>query len=97
MFRHVVMMKLSDTSTEADLDAIIEGLGTLPPLVPEIRSYSIGKDLNVQDGSFDLVIVADFDDRAGFDAYNANEDHLDVIARVIKPHMAQRSAVQYEH
>ena len=68
MFRHVVMMKLSDTSTEADLDAIIEGLGTLPPLVPEIRSYSIGKDLNVQDGSFDLVIVADFDDRAGFDA-----------------------------
>lgn len=91
------MMKLSETSSEEDRTAIIDGLRTLPALVPEIKSYSVGKDLDVQEGSFDLVIVADFEDRAGFDAYNANQDHLDVIANVIKPHMAQRSAVQYEH
>ena len=96
MFRHVVMMKLSETSTEDDRTAIIEGLRTLPALVPEIVSYSVGKDLDVQDGSFDLVVVADFEDRTAFDAYNANQDHVDVIANRIKPHMAQRSAVQYE-
>ncbi len=95
MFRHVVMMKLQETSTDADLTAIIDGLSTLPALVPEILSYSIGRDLDVQEGSYDLVIVADFEDRAAFDAYNANQDHLDVIGTQIKPHMAQRSAVQY--
>ena len=97
MFRHVVMMKLGESSTPDDLTAIIDGLRTLPDLVPEIVSYSVGRDLDVQEGSFDLVIVADFDDRAGFDAYNANQDHLDVIAERIRPHMAERSAVQYQY
>ena len=83
MFRHVVMMKLQETSTDADLTAIIDGLSTLPALVPEILSYSIGRDLDVQEGSYDLVIVADFEDRAAFDAYNANQDHLDVIGTQI--------------
>lgn len=95
MFRHVVMMKLSDTATNDDQTAIIRGLETLPALVPEILSYSIGRDLGVQEGSFDLVIVADFEDEAAFNAYNANQDHIDVINSVIKPKMAQRSAVQY--
>ena len=91
------MMKLKDDSTTEDLTAIIDGLNGLPPLVPEIVSYSVGRDLDVQEGSFDLVIVADFNDRAGFDAYNANQDHLDVITERIRPHMAERSAVQYQY
>lgn len=95
MFRHVVMMTLTDDATNDDLTAIIDGLGTLPALVPEILSYSIGRDLNIQEGSFDLVIVADFEDEAAFHAYNANEDHQNVISSVIKPKLAQRSAVQY--
>ena len=95
MFRHVVMMKLSETATDADLTAIVENLATLPATVPEILSYSIGRDLGVQDGSFDLVLVADFADQAAFDAYNENQTHLDVIGTYIKPVIAQRSAVQY--
>lgn len=97
MFRHVVMMKLAESSTDEDLTKIIEGLETLPPLIPEIVSYSIGRDLGVQDGSYDLVVVADFEDRAGFDAYNANQEHLDVISTLIKPHLGARSAVQYQY
>ncbi len=95
MFRHVVMMKLKETSTDDDLTAIIEGLETLPGLCPEIQSYSVGRDLGVQEGSFDFVIVADFEDRKAFDDYNTNQDHLDLIAERIRPHMAERSAVQY--
>lgn len=96
MFRHVVMMQLAESATDDDLTAIIEGLETLPALVPEIISYSVGRDLGVQDGSYDLVIVADFEDQAGFDAYNANQDHLDVINTYILPHRGARSAVQYQ-
>ncbi len=95
MFRHVVMMQLAESSTDADLTAIIDGLETLPGLVPEIVSYSVGRDLRAQEGTFDLVLVADFEDQAGFDAYNANQDHLDVIMTLIKPHLGARAAVQY--
>lgn len=89
------MMQLVESATDEDLTAIVDGLGTLPALVPEILSYSIGRDLDVQDGSYDLVIVADFEDETAFHAYNANQDHLDVIHSVIKPKMAARAAVQY--
>ncbi len=95
MFRHVVMMKLTESATDAHFAAIVTGLEALPAVIPEIVSYSIGRDLNVQAGSFDLVLVADFHDQAGFDVYNANEDHLEVIGTHIKPFLAERSAVQY--
>ena len=89
------MMRLSEESTSADAAAIVEGLGTLPALVPEIRSYSVGLDAGLAEGNFDIVLVGDFDDEAGFRAYNTNADHQGVIAERIKPFLAERSAVQY--
>lgn len=95
MLRHVVMMQLSNHATEADVTAIVEGLRGLPALVPEIRSYSVGVDVGLAEGNYDLVVVGDFDDVDGYKAYSANADHQAVISERIKPFMAARSAVQY--
>ncbi|MFT7476173.1 MAG: hypothetical protein ACI81L_003121 [Verrucomicrobiales bacterium] len=95
MFRHVVMMQLSETTTDADAQVIIDTLVALPPLVPEIRSFSVGLDAGISEGNFDLVVVADFDDEAGYRAYGANADHQAIIVDLIKPALAKRSAVQY--
>lgn len=95
MLRHVVMIRLAEDATEADITAIVDGLGTLPGLVPEIRSYSIGRDAGISDGNFSLVIVGDFDDEAGYQAYASNADHVAVITKYIKPFLVERSAVQY--
>lgn len=95
MLRHVVMMQLSNDATEADAAAIVAGLETLPGLVPEIRSYSVGRDAGLAEGNFDIVVVGDFDDEDGFRGYGANADHQAVIAERIKPFLAGRSAVQY--
>lgn len=96
MLRHVVMIRLNDTASEADVSAIVDGLGTLPGLIPEIRSYSIGRDAGLAEDNFDLVVVGDFDDEAGYQAYASNADHLAVIGEFIKPFIAGRTAVQYE-
>ena len=93
--RHVVMIRLNETATEADVSAIVDGLGTLPDLVPEIRSYSIGRDAGISEGNFNLVVVGEFDDEAGYQAYAVNADHVAVINDYIKPFIAGRSAVQY--
>lgn len=74
----------------------MDGLSTMPGLVPEIRNYSIGSDAGLVEGNFDVVVVADFDDVAGFDAYSANSAHVALIADHIRPVAAGRSAVQYE-
>lgn len=95
MLRHVVMMQLTAESTNEDAAAIVAGLETLPGLVPDIRSYSIGRDAGLAEGNFDIVLVADFDDEAGFRAYSENPDHIAVITERIRPVLANRTAVQH--
>ena len=52
---------------------------TLPGRIPEIRGYTIGTDAGVNEGNFDLVIVADFDDVDGYVVYRDHADHQAVI------------------
>ncbi len=96
MFRHVVMFRYADGTTAAQREAVLDGLARLPGQVPEIRNYHFGEDAGLVEGNFDLVVVAEFDDVAGYSAYAANPDHLAFIAERIRPVVAQRVAVQFD-
>jgi hypothetical protein len=93
--RHVVMMRFTPESTPAQQAAVTDALRELPGRIPEIRSYSIGTDAHVNEGNFDLVVVADFDDVDGYLVYRDHADHQAVIAEHIRPILAERAAVQY--
>lgn len=95
MFRHVVMFRYSPGTTAEQRRAVLDGLAGLPGKVPEIRNYHVGEDAGLVEGNFDLAVVAEFDDEAGYVAYAKNPDHLALIAGTIKPVIAQRSAVQF--
>jgi len=97
MFRHVVMLSWVDTAADEDRRAARDALETLPPAIPEIRSYRVGVDAGLApEGNSDLVVVADFDDLAGYVLYRDHPTHQDVIARFIRPILAARAAVQHE-
>ncbi len=97
MFRHAVMLRWTDTATAEQRDAVPPALATLPPQIPEIRSYQVGVDAGLAgSGNYDLVIVADFDDVAGYETYRDNPVHQDMIARFIRPILESRAAVQHE-
>jgi len=95
MMRHVVLLRLSESATESDRQAIVDGLESLPAIIPEIRSYSVGFDAGISSGNFDLAIIGEFDDEAGYKAYATQADHVAVIETYIKPFLTERSAVQY--
>lgn len=95
MLRHVVMIQFTDETTDADIAAMVDGLAPMPDLIPEIRSYSIGRDAGISEGNFEMVIVGEFDDEAGYHTYASHPDHVAVIVEKIKPFIAQRAAVQY--
>jgi hypothetical protein len=95
MFRHVVLMRWTPDATEAQQAAVVDGLHTLPARIPEIRSYAIGADARVNDGNFDLVVIADFADVDGYLVYRDHADHQAVIAEHIRPILADRAAIQY--
>ncbi len=95
MFRHIVLLTFTDTTTEADLDAVVGGLRALPGVIPEIRRYVVGRDAGVNEGNAGLGVVADFDDVAGYLVYRDHPRHRQVIDDHITPHLSDRSAIQF--
>ena len=59
-------------------------------------AYRFGADAAVNDGNFDYVVVADFDDVAGYLAYRDHPAHQAAITEHIAPIVAERAAVQYQ-
>ncbi|MEM7413416.1 MAG: Dabb family protein [Myxococcota bacterium] len=94
-FRHVVLLQFQEGTDGAAREAIRAGLAALPAQIPELRAYHFGDDLGLVSGNFDFGIVADFDDEAAWRTYVDHPSHQDVIARCIKPVLAQRFAVQF--
>jgi len=95
-FRHVVMVRWKPDVTAAQRGAVVDALRALPATVASIRSYVVGEDAAVNAGNHDLVIVADFDDVDGYLTYRDHAEHQRVIAELILPILADRSAVQHE-
>ena len=96
MFRHVVMLRFTPESTAAQAAAVRDGLRELPARIPELRNYVVGTDARVNDGNYDLVVVADFDDVAAYLVYRDHPDHQVVIRERITPILAERAAVQHD-
>jgi hypothetical protein len=97
MFRHVVILKWKESATADERRAVREGFATLPGLIPEIRSYRVGEDAGfVQQGNGDMAIVADFDNVADYVVYRDHPVHQDLIARLMRPILESRAAVQHE-
>jgi hypothetical protein len=95
MFRHVVMMRWSEAATPAQRLAVQASLAELPDRIPEIGNYVVGVDARVNEGNYDLVVVADFADVDGYLVYRDHPDHRAVIQELIKPILAERAAVQH--
>ncbi len=95
MFRHIVLLTLKPETSDAQRQAIVDGLRTLPDTVGSIRSYSCGLDARIAEGNSDVCAVGDFDDEAGYLEYRDHPAHRKVIAEHIAPVLASRSAIQY--
>lgn len=96
MFRHVVMARWAENATDEQKQAVRDGLAGLPDEISEIRSYRIGEDAGLGEDNFDIVVVADFDDRDGFVAYRDHPVHVKFVTELFRPLIRARAAVQHE-
>ena len=48
------------------------------------------------EGQWDYGVVADFDDAAGWHAYDVQPRHNEVRAELIRPFIGERAAVRFE-
>jgi hypothetical protein len=96
MIRHLVVLRFSEGTTSAQIDAVDAALATLPAQCDTIRVYTHGRDLRLGAGSWDYAVVADFDDAEGWQAYDEHPAHAKVRSEVFAPIVTERAAMRFK-
>lgn len=96
MLRHVVLFTWTPGTSAETREATLAALRRLPEEVGGMTSFAVGPDAGLVEGNAETALVADFPDAEAFRAYAGDARHLAVIAEHVRPHLAARSAVQYE-
>ena len=90
MLTHIVVWKYKPEVGEEQRREHVERLRRLDGLIPEIRSFAVGRDVLKLPRSYHTGLVATFRDRAGLEAYDAHPEHQAVaqLGRTISEHVA---------
>lgn len=78
MLTHIVCWKYKAETTEEQRAAHIAKLKNLPNVIPNILSFSVGRDILHLERSFDTGLVAIYPDRAALDFYTDHPAHQEV-------------------
>ena len=72
MLTHIVLISTSDDATDAQIEATLAGLRSLPEQIEAIASYDVGRDLGLAEGNATIAIQATFASPSDLDAYIAH-------------------------
>jgi len=74
-------MLLNSNGNTANQNAAIakEKLDKLPSLIPEIKSWEVGININPSDKSFHLVLSSEFKDDEALKRYKNHPEHIAVL------------------
>jgi hypothetical protein len=96
MIRHVVLFTWTEDATDTQKQAVHDELAKMPPAIDVIRAYKYGPDAGINPANSDYVVVADFDDMAGYITYRDHPAHRAMVERYVTPIVARRAAIQFE-
>lgn len=92
--RHIALFRWQDGTTPEQVAQVEKILTALPTAIPELASYSFGKDVGISEGAYDFAVVADVADETAFVTYRDHPEHQAALA-VIKPMLSERAALQF--
>jgi hypothetical protein len=95
MIRHVAVFRFAPEFTAEERRHWMSLLRALPEQIPQLRSMSVGEDVLGGRASYELAIVADFDDMEGLAAYTRHPAHEEVL-RISAPVKASLATVDFE-
>ena len=86
MLRHIVMWRLDDAEDAQPMAArgaaIKERLESLPALIPEIKSFEVGLNINPTGRAWDIVLVSTFESREDLSIYSNHPEHQEVVQTI---------------
>lgn len=96
VLRHVVMFKFKDTSSQEDIQKVIDAFDTLPSKIDAIIGYERGINNSPEglDNGFTHVFLLTFADEAGRAEYLPHPDHK-AFGQVLRPHKDKVMVLDY--
>jgi catechol 2,3-dioxygenase-like lactoylglutathione lyase family enzyme len=94
MLRHVVMFRWREAARREEIEGFLSDLDLLLSQDQQVRGYRFGTNAGAAD-NHDFVLVADFDDMAGYLRYESTPEHKEFVARHIQAVVAGRTATQH--
>lgn len=100
MVRHVVMWKLKNEAEGngkvKNMEVVTETLLSLKPLISQINSLEVGKNFNLSEAAFDLVLITTHDDKKALSDYINHPAHQEAAGFIGKV-VAERKVVDFEY
>jgi hypothetical protein len=96
MIRHVAVFRFKDSATDAVIDKIDATLATLPAIIPEILSFSAGRNADITEGAWDYAVVSDFASPEDYLVYATNPQHMDMVKNLVGPRVLEASRTQFK-
>ncbi len=98
MIKHIVLFKLKEFTSEdektAKLTEIKTALETLPPIIKEIKSMTVGINCNPNE-AFDIALETTFNNLEDLEVYAKHPDHV-AAGSIIREVLDSRACVDYE-
>jgi hypothetical protein len=96
VLRHAVFFKFKGSSSEEDVDRVVDAFRALPSKIKEIREMQLGENIGRPELSGDLThcFLLTFDDEDGRAAYLPHPDHK-AFGGALGPHLDKVFVIDY--
>ena len=85
MLHHMVMFRFKTGTTQDQINAITDGLASLPGQIAVLDDYRFGPDAGITEGAWDYGVSGKFTDEADYTIYATHPAHTEVIRTTITP------------
>lgn len=96
MLRHVVMFQFKESSSEKDVQTVVDAFRQLPSKIPEIASFEFGTNNSPEglNNDFTHCFLVTFKSEKDREVYLPHEAHM-AFVEVLKPHMEKVMVIDY--
>jgi len=96
VYRHVVAFKFKDTTTNEQIQSIVDGFAELPSKIDAIIGFEHGTNVSPEglDQDFTHVFIVTFKDKAGLEEYLPHPAHKAFVDKLL-PLLEQPFVVDY--
>lgn len=94
VIRNVVLAKLKGGVKDEDVKAMVVALREIR--TPGLVSISVGQDLRLRDGNWDIAVVTDLHDEQSYRAYDSDPEHNRIRREIVAPLVERIERCQIE-